>query len=68
MNVFDVHVNRYPVGGSVGYVHYNPGKFLNAADEKASLENEQQSVGIAMPADGRVWSCGRSPGSSRDVS
>jgi phosphatidylserine decarboxylase len=46
MNVFNVHVNRYPVSGTVGYVHYNPGKFLNAAAEKASLENEQSSVGI----------------------
>ena len=46
MNVFNVHVNRYPVSGVVRYVHYNPGKFLNAALEKASLENEQSSVGI----------------------
>jgi len=46
MNVFNVHVNRYPVSGSVKYVHYNPGKFLNAATEKSSLENEQSSVGI----------------------
>lgn len=46
MNVFNVHVNRYPVSGVVRYVHYNPGKFLNAANEKASLENEQSSVGI----------------------
>ncbi len=51
MNVFDVHVNRYPVSGTVRYVHYNPGKFLNAAAEKSSLENEQQSVGIAMTGD-----------------
>lgn len=46
MNVFNVHVNRYPVSGTVRYVHYNPGKFLNAAADKASLENEQSSVGI----------------------
>ncbi|MDE3128083.1 MAG: phosphatidylserine decarboxylase family protein [Gemmatimonadota bacterium] len=46
MNVFNVHVNRYPVSGTVGYVRYNPGKFLNAAVEKASLENEQMSVGL----------------------
>ena len=46
MNVFNVHVNRYPVSGTVQYVHYNPGKFLNAAVEKSSLENEQMSVGI----------------------
>jgi phosphatidylserine decarboxylase len=46
MNVFNVHVNRYPVTGVVRYLNYNPGKFLNAAVEKASLENEQSSVGI----------------------
>jgi len=46
MNVFNVHVNRYPVSGKVAYVHYNPGKFLNAAAEKASLENEQSSIGV----------------------
>lgn len=46
MNVFNVHVNRYPVSGIVKYVQYNPGKFLNAAVEKSSLENEQRSVGI----------------------
>jgi phosphatidylserine decarboxylase len=48
MNVFDVHVNRYPVSGTVRYVHYNPGKFLHAAGDKASLDNEQLSVGIAF--------------------
>ena len=46
MNVFNVHVNRYPVDGAISYVHYNEGKFLNAAAEKSSLENEQMSVGI----------------------
>ena len=46
MNVFNVHVNRYPVDGTVEYVHYNKGKFLNAAVEKSSLENEQMSVGL----------------------
>ena len=53
LSVFDVHVNRYPVGGTVELVHYNPGKFLHAADEKASLENEQSSVGLRGPR-GRV--------------
>lgn len=54
MNVFDVHVNRYPVGGVVRYVHYNPGKFLNAAADKASLENEQSSVGIETVSGYRI--------------
>ena len=46
MNIFSVHVNRYPVSGTVRHVHYNPGKFLNASAEKSSLENEQMSVGL----------------------
>ena len=46
MNVFNVHVNRYPASGIVRYVERRPGKFLNAAAENASLENEQASVGI----------------------
>jgi len=46
MNVFNVHVNRYPVDGTIEYIHYNKGKFLNAATDKSSLENEQMSVGI----------------------
>jgi phosphatidylserine decarboxylase len=53
LSVFDVHVNRYPVSGIVELVQYNPGKFLHAADEKASLENEQSSVGLRGPR-GRV--------------
>jgi phosphatidylserine decarboxylase len=53
MNVFNVHVNRYPVSGIVRYLRYNPGKFLNAAAEKSSLENEQMSVGIESRA-GRI--------------
>ncbi len=50
MNVFNVHVNRYPISGTVRFVHYNPGKFLNAATEKSSLENEQMSIGLESGA------------------
>ena len=46
MNVFSVHVNRYPVTGTVRYVKRMAGKFLNAVSEASSLENEQSSVGI----------------------
>jgi phosphatidylserine decarboxylase len=46
MNVFDVHVNRYPVTGTVELTRYNPGRFLHAASDKASLDNEQSSVGV----------------------
>lgn len=49
MNVFDVHVNRYPASGTVAWREYHPGRFLNAATEKASRENEQSSVGLETP-------------------
>jgi phosphatidylserine decarboxylase len=50
MNVFNVHVNRYPVGGVVRYVNHAPGRFLNAAAEESSIVNEQTSVGIESGA------------------
>ncbi len=46
MNIFNVHVNRYPIGGGVAYLKYVPGKFLDAHAERASIENEQSSIGI----------------------
>lgn len=49
MSVFDVHVNRYPVSGTVAYRNYNPGQFLHAAADKASLDNEQSSIGLQGP-------------------
>jgi phosphatidylserine decarboxylase len=44
MNVFDVHVNRAPIGGRVAEVSYKKGQFLVASRERASLENEQNLV------------------------
>jgi phosphatidylserine decarboxylase len=44
MNVFNVHSNRSPVDGEVMSVEYFPGKFFNAALEKASLENERNAM------------------------
>jgi phosphatidylserine decarboxylase len=41
MNVFNVHSNRSPIDGEVKHVWYNPGKFVNAALAKASVENER---------------------------
>jgi phosphatidylserine decarboxylase len=46
MNIFNVHVNRYPISGTVRLVERKPGRFMNAAADAASLENEQTSVGI----------------------
>lgn len=44
MNVFDVHVNRVPTDGVIKKLHYRPGKFLNASLDKASVDNERQSI------------------------
>lgn len=49
MNVFDVHVNRMPVSGVVQNVWYFPGRFFNAALDKASLENERNALWIKTP-------------------
>ena len=44
MNVFDVHVNRAPIGGRIAQVSYKKGQFLVASKERASTENEQNLV------------------------
>ena len=49
MNVFDVHVNRAPVGGRVLKIAYTPGKFLNADLDKASEDNERNALVIENP-------------------
>ncbi len=41
MNVFNCHVNRTPLSGTVEEINYKPGKFLNASLDKASEENER---------------------------
>ena len=51
LNVFNVHVNRIPIEGSISKLHYFPGKFFNAALDKASEENERQSIKITTPDD-----------------
>ena len=44
MNVFNVHVNRNPVSGTVVAKSYRPGKFFNASFDKASIHNERLSI------------------------
>jgi phosphatidylserine decarboxylase len=44
MNVFNVHVNRNPVSGTVVAKSYRPGKFFNASFDKASIHNERMSI------------------------
>ncbi len=52
MSVFNCHVNRMPVDGKIATVAYRPGKFFNAALDKASSDNERNALTIEM-ADGR---------------
>lgn len=52
MSVFNCHVNRTPIAGKVTAVAYRPGKFFNASLDKASKDNERNSLRIEM-ADGR---------------
>ncbi|MEM1195249.1 MAG: phosphatidylserine decarboxylase [Pseudomonadota bacterium] len=44
MSVFDVHINRAPIAGTVRRLVYMPGKFMNADLDKASEENERQHI------------------------
>ena len=56
MNIFSVHSNRIPVAGQIVARKYFPGRFLNAALEKASSENERCAVQIETEQ-GRQVSC-----------
>jgi phosphatidylserine decarboxylase len=44
LSVFDVHINRAPISGEISGIDYHKGKFLIAFDERASLENERNSI------------------------
>lgn len=46
LNVFNVHVNRVPIGGRIVRAKYRPGLFLNAALDKASDDNERMSIRV----------------------
>ena len=46
LNIFDVHVNRTPIGGTICNVEYQKGKFLVASGESASMQNEQNIVTV----------------------
>ena len=46
MSPLNVHVNRFPISGTVGYYRYVPGEYVVAFDEKASLRNERTLIGI----------------------
>ena len=56
MSVFDVHVNRAPAAGKVERIAYRPGRFFNAALDKASSDNERSSMLMSLDnkgADGK---------------
>jgi len=46
MDVFNVHVNRMPVSGTVIALAYRPGRFFNASFDKASVHNERMSARV----------------------
>lgn len=49
LSIFDVHINRAPVAGRIAKMVYRPGKFFNAALDKASEDNERQSLRLETP-------------------
>lgn len=51
MSVFNCHVNRTPIEGEITAVAYRPGKFFNASLDKASADNERNSLRIRMTDD-----------------
>lgn len=54
MSVFDVHVNRAPIGGKIVHYRYNPGKKIAAMSHKSSIENEQNLIVMEDERGGRV--------------
>jgi phosphatidylserine decarboxylase len=54
MNVFNVHVNRMPVAGRIARIAYFGGKFVNASFDKASTDNERNSL-LIEDGDGKTW-------------
>jgi phosphatidylserine decarboxylase len=52
MSVFNCHVNRAPIAGQIAAIAYRPGKFFNASLDKASADNERNSL-LSNMADGR---------------
>ncbi len=53
LNIFDVHVNRTPIPGTITSIKYKTGKFLNAANPVASTDNEQNVMTVEGNIGGR---------------
>ncbi|MDR3155840.1 MAG: phosphatidylserine decarboxylase [Holosporaceae bacterium] len=54
MSIFDVHVNRSPVPGTIEKIIYIPGKFFNAVLDKSSKDNEKQITHVKMDDGTRI--------------
>jgi len=50
LSLFDVHVNRAPIGGRVAALRYTKGRFLDASRQEASLHNERMAIRVSPPA------------------
>lgn len=46
LTILDVHLNRIPASGKIGFIDYRPGKFISAFKDKASYYNERTDIGI----------------------
>src|SRR5712692_5818191 len=55
LSVWDVHVNRAPVAGTIRRIDYKPGKFYAALRARASLENEQNVIRVSTPRGDMVF-------------
>jgi len=54
MSIFNVHVNRMPIGGIIQKITYTPGKFFSANLDKASQQNENNRITLASPGSSRI--------------
>ena len=54
LSVFNVHVNRSPVAGTVRHLEHKDGKYLDARDPACARENERQDLGLELPGGGRI--------------
>jgi len=54
MNVFDCHVNRFPIECTIDEVFYKPGEYLNASLNDASLKNERNLIKITSAQNDKI--------------
>ncbi len=60
LSVFDVHVNRSPISGRIAAIRYRPGQFHAAFTDRASVENEQNT--LTIDGDGMTVECAQIAG------